>query len=249
MAVMEVKHVPELAEPVGELWRGLQAESVGSGSFHLAAPLSSTPRSMYEWVADHAASFNGWERSRFVLMDEQVDGSESQFAYVPINDPASYEGFARRHLLGPLERRTGVVMEVLKPPLQGLSEFDVRIDLLILALGVHGNYANVMPGTGLQTGWHIACLTPEYRLVHTESASQSYGGAVFRGRGMSLGPQQVLAAGKVAVMIGGERKRALTKQLLDQEEFDLAFPLSIIHHAQVRDRVTVYIADDVGIAL
>jgi glucosamine-6-phosphate deaminase len=239
--------VDSLAAPVSSYWRDLQARTAPGRRFAVASPLSSTPLPVYALLVAWATTSEGWRDLDFVLMDEQVDGARPPFSYVAPDDPASYEGFARRHLLGPLEAKLGIAIPVAKPSLEHIETFAKDIDLLILALGTEGNYANVMPGTPLDVGWHIARLTPEFRQVHTQPGSQSYSGATFREFGMSLGPQQVLAAGAVLVMISGRQKQRLARQLLSYDRFDPNFPLSIIHHDDVQARVSLFITEDVDI--
>jgi 6-phosphogluconolactonase/glucosamine-6-phosphate isomerase/deaminase len=243
---MVINIVKSLAEPVGNLWRELQASHDGN-DFSVASPLSSTPLPIYEWVIKSAESFSNWEQVNFILMDEQVEGRSAPFTYIPTDDDASYEGFACKHLLDPLRTETGTSIDVLKPDLGVIDSFAPSIDLLILALGVRGNYANVMPGTEKNAGWHIAHLSSEFRQSHTHKDSQSYANAEFREFGMSLGPQQVLAAKHVVVIISGPQKRELAERLLAHKKFDPEFPLSIIFEKEVEDRVQVYIAEDVGI--
>lgn len=219
--------VESLAEPVGKLWQERQHHHGSAGEFFISSPLSSTPKPIYEWVVANAHAFTFWDRVRFVLMDEMMtDDAKPQ--YLPIDDPASYEGFARRHLLDPIRLATGVEIPIVKPAAHAIEGFRTWIDLLLLALGVQGNYANVMPGTPREASWHVANLTPEYRQVHTAPGSQSFAGAHFGERGMSLGPQQVLEAGHVALIISGERKKLLVQELLGRTAFDPEFPLSIV---------------------
>lgn len=123
-----------------------------------------------------------------------------------------------------------------------IEHFNVPLDLLILALGIKGNYANIMPGTSLETGWHITKLLPEYISYHTQHAFE---GSIFRNHGMSLGHQQVLTAKHVVIIISGEKKRELTKELLSYKEFHPEFPLSIIYHPQVKDKLEIFLTEDV----
>ncbi len=210
-----------LDEPVGNLWRELQARYTKKGSFSVASPLSSTPLPIYEWIVEHASEFENWDKVRFVLMDEMLEGNKPPFRYVPIYDQASYERFAREHLLTPLAKAVPVSQQVVKPEETNIENFETPIDLLILAIGVKGNYANVMPGTPEQTGWHVAHLIPEFRQAHTQQGSKSYEGAKFREYGMSLGPQQILTAKNVLVIISGQKKRGLARQLLSSLKYDL----------------------------
>jgi len=243
---VNIETVPSLAEPVGYHWLELQREH-GGGPFFVAAPLSNTPLPVYQWVIQHAKDFASWENARFVLMDEQVEGFAPPFTYIRAHDPASYAGFAQRHFLDPLTDASGRSIEIIKPSLTALDEFDVTIDLLVLALGFAGNYANVMPNTQLNVGWHIAELIPEFCDTHTRRG-RAYEGATFRKYGMSLGHRQVLVAKNIVVLISGAHKRKLTEQLLSYRTFNPSFPLSIIHHADVQDRVTVYVTEDVGVS-
>jgi 6-phosphogluconolactonase/glucosamine-6-phosphate isomerase/deaminase len=238
---LHIHTVPSLGEPVGTLWREVQAEYTQTGNFHVAAPLSGTPIPIYDWIVDNKMNFSSWDKASFVLMDEQVEGASPPYSYVDINDPASYEGFAKKKFLKPL----GENVTLLKPDLGKLDDCNLQIDLLILALGIHGNYANVMPGTPIETGWHIARLTPEFKQVHTNAKSESYSGASFREYGMSLGPQQVLQAKNVIVIISGQYKQTLTNQLLRYSAFDPDFPLSIIYNEAVRNRVQLFLTEDV----
>ncbi|HEY1835911.1 MAG TPA: 6-phosphogluconolactonase [Candidatus Saccharimonadales bacterium] len=238
--------VPSLAEPVGGLWRDLQAKYTRTGNFYVASPLSSTPLPVYEWIVANAATFVNWNKTRFVLMDEQVEGDRPPFSYIATTDQASYERFAKEKLLRPLARKVSLAKEaILKPDLNDPADFNPTIDLLVLALGVKGNYANVMPGTPINTGWHVAHLIPGFRQAHTRKGSNSYEGARFREFGMSLGSQQVLRAKHVAVIISGKAKRPLVEQLLAYDTFDPVFPLSIVHHPEVIRRVRFYVTEDV----
>lgn len=238
--------VPLLAEPVGNLWKDLQEKYTKDGEFLVASPLSSTPLPIYEWIIEHAGEFKGWDRFKFVLMDEQVEADGSDFRYISSDDPASYEKFAQDKFLKPLSRRVSLTKNVvLKPDLQKMNEFKQPIDLLILALGTRGNYANVMPGDPEETGWYVTRLLDEFKQTHTQKGSQSYEGANFRDFGMSLGPQQVKDSKNVVVIISGEKKRELTQQLLSYDSFNPEFPLSIIYHPDVRGKVAIYMTEDV----
>jgi 6-phosphogluconolactonase/glucosamine-6-phosphate isomerase/deaminase len=231
--------VPSLAEPVGKLWQKLQVEHTSDGYFNVASPLSSTPLPVYDWIVEHKSDFPHWEKVRFVLMDEMVEGSSTPFSYISQGDNASYERFARQHFIDRLDKN----VPILKPNVIDMGDAP-SIDLLILALGVHGNYANVMPNTSIETGWHIAHLSPEFRQTHTNRESKSYAGANFREYGMSLGPQQVLRAKHIAVIVSGQAKATLTEELLSFKDFDPAFPLSIVHDPSIKQRVQFYLTED-----
>jgi len=94
----------------------------------------------------------------------------------------------------------------------------------------------------LETGWHITHLLPEYISYHTQHAFE---GTTFRNHGMSLGHKQVLSSKNIAVIISGEKKRELAKQLLSYTNFTPDFPLSIIHHTQIKEKVEIFLTEDV----
>jgi len=246
---MDVKVVSSFAEPIGRTWIEAQKDSVAHhGNFLVAAPLSSTPLPIYQWIIKNSESFPNWEQVRFVLMDEQVEGTKPPFHYIAADDPASYENFARQHFLTPLSQKTSHAIPVIKPDLNSIDAFELSqpIDLLLLALGPQGNYANVMPMTPRHAGWHVAKLLPEFQEFHTHTESASYAGARFREFGMSLGHQQALNARKIVVIASGEKKRALVSSLGSFDHFNPVFPLSIIHDPYISSRVTVYLTEDIG---
>ncbi len=85
------------------------------------------------------------------MMDDQIDTTTGD-TYVASSDPASYELFAIDNFLAPLAQHENISIEktLLKPCLSKLSEMDRKceerggIDLLVLAIGVDGHYAQVM---------------------------------------------------------------------------------------------------------
>ena len=244
---MTIKIVASVGDTAGRIWKNLQNTKTQTDDFSISAPLSSTPLPLYTWIVDNAHEFINWQRVKFVLMDEMLEEGRP-WQYVTIEDQASYEGFARKNFLDPLSKKLDQQIEVIKPHLDTIEKFSTPLDLLILALGPNGNYANVMPGTSAETGWHIAHLTSAFRQSHTNSQSQSYNGANFREHGMSLGPQQLFEAKHIVVIISGSKKHELTKQLLSFKIFDPTFPLSIIYHPNIQNKVNIFITKDVGIA-
>ena len=101
-----------------------------------------------------------------------------------------------------------------------------------------------MPGTPVERGYHIADLSPRFVQQHIKKGGP-YEGSNFRSRGVSLGPKQVISSKHLIVIISGENKRELTKQLFSYTLFDPAFPLSIIFHPALSERVQVYLTREV----
>lgn len=163
----------ELAEFLGSKWKELQEKHGRNGVFLVSSPLSSTPIPLYDWLVRNADSISHWDKMKFVLMDEQVD--QTRVTYIPRDDSASYERFAREKLLDRLKHKIGEPNRVIvKPDLKDLSKLDKEIeahggiDLLVLAIGAKGHYAQVMPTTPTETGFHVARLIPEFITAHTQ---------------------------------------------------------------------------------
>lgn len=97
----------------------------------------------------------------------------------------------------------------------------------------------------LERGFHITRLISEFVEAHTR-AGRAYEGAKFREYGMSLGPQQVLTAKNIIVMITDKNKKELAKQLFSYESFDPDFPISIIHHPEVKSKTQIILSKDVA---
>jgi 6-phosphogluconolactonase/glucosamine-6-phosphate isomerase/deaminase len=249
MKVFETSH--ELAEFVGTQWRDYQNNTSPNAPFIVSSPLSSTPKPLYRWVIENSARFSNWSQFRFLIMDEQF-AVGIEHTYVESSAPTSFVRFARTELIDPLSSRASVEHEhsIILPNLDQLSQVDVSlsdhggIDLLILAVGLDGHYAQVMPGTPLTTGYHVAKLSKELSAGHTYEPSSPFFGHAMSEYGMSLGPMQVLQAKAVYVLITGEQKRAVTKRLMTASEFDPNFPISVVKHPRVRERVTICLTKD-----
>jgi 6-phosphogluconolactonase/glucosamine-6-phosphate isomerase/deaminase len=243
--------VEDLAGSVGQLWRDLQNKNKQK-TFFVAAPISNTPYPLYQWVIKNANDFYHWENFQFLLMDDQViEAKNGHFSYIPLSNAANFENKIKEMFLGPLEEKIAfpVSKSVLKPDLQDLSSFDTEltqhqgIDLLILAIGEGGHYAQVMPSTKETVGFHISELMESYKKRHETSGS--FKDSQFQKSGMSLGPRQVLEAKNVIVIVNGERKREVTKELLSSDSFHPEFPLSIIYHPVVYKKVKIFLTPEV----
>jgi 6-phosphogluconolactonase/glucosamine-6-phosphate isomerase/deaminase len=240
-----------MAEYVGSCWRELQNKEATNSDFIVASPLSSTPLPIYRWVLSNTDKFQNWSQFRFLLMDEQIEDS-SELSYVSLSDEASYEAFARDKFLTPLSVAIRKQVEdfLIKPSLTEFSNLDDRLkknkglDILILAFGEDGHYAQVMPGTAVSTGFHVSKLSAALSELHTKPSSISYPNATFRKRGMSLGPLQVLEAKNVFVIASGKSKAKAASELLSLNDFNIGFPISIVHHPNVRDRVQFCYTND-----
>ncbi|GEM_PF-5395807 len=64
---------------------------------------------------------------------------------------------------------------------------------------------------------------------------------------MSLGHKQVLEAKNIVVMVTGESKKELAKELLSYDSFNPNFPLSIIHHPIMKAKTQLLLSQEVSI--
>jgi 6-phosphogluconolactonase/glucosamine-6-phosphate isomerase/deaminase len=61
---------------------------------------------------------------------------------------------------------------------------------------------------------------------------------------MSLGPQQVLEAAHVAVIVSGAKKRDLVQEFQRCTSFDSGFPLSIVYDRANQDATELFVTPD-----
>src|SRR6185369_4227754 len=141
--------IEQVVKNIAEKWKQAQAKS--HGQFLMASPLSSTPLPLYDYVAANAKSFTNWENFCFVMMDEMCDGELNALSYIAENDLANYTSFAWKNLIEPLEAQVRVNLKTYLPPINHLEEGDEflshyhGLDLLILAIGENGHFAQVTP--------------------------------------------------------------------------------------------------------
>ncbi|HSW87976.1 MAG TPA: 6-phosphogluconolactonase [Candidatus Saccharimonadales bacterium] len=251
-AIIKPHIVESLGEPVGKIWKQLQTHHTSDGEFLVASPLSRTPLPIYAWLLENAQTIPHWDKVKFVFMDEQVGEANGKQQYLSVDNPASFEGFARKHFLHPLSEKVSIPEGemILKPDLEDFPAFDEKLekhgglDLLILAIGEEGHYALVMPGTPFEEGYHATHISPKVVTQHV-GKSGPYQGSSFGNQGISLGPKQVVGAKNIVVIISGENKRELTKQLFSYHSFDPKFPMSIIFHPDLKTKVQIFLTQDV----
>ena len=241
----------EVAEKVFSLWKELANST--EGEFYVAAPLSSTPLLLYQMIINRSDEINHWENFRFLFMDEMLE--ENGEGYVSREDDASYVSFAIEYLLGPLAKKYNLDLSqiMMLPELETFDDFERRLnehgglDLLVLATGAGGHFAQVVPGTPLDTGFHIADLNkiPGYAEKHENGA---YKGATFRDKGMSLGYRQVRGSQKTILMLtgnGADKIEASTELFSPQRSrFTGEFPISILYHPEVAKKTKVFVSKE-----
>jgi 6-phosphogluconolactonase/glucosamine-6-phosphate isomerase/deaminase len=243
--------VRDLAEAAGQLWREVQNQVSPAKEFIVASPLSSTSLPLYQWVIENADTFTNWNRFRFLMMDESLENAD-QLRYVDVKSPTSFSRFAHERLLRPLSdlKKIDIDQAFLLPELENFRAIHERltqhsgIDLLILAVGLDGHYAQVMPGTLLDVGYHVSRLSEKTSEGHTHSSRSPFYGHEFGKYGMSLGPQQVKDAKSIVVLITGATKHLVISDLLKRKTFDPNFPISLICHPEICGRVELFVTED-----
>lgn len=197
----------------------------------LGAATGSTPTRTYELLAEAARREpETFSQLRVFKIDE--------WGGLARDDPGSCEAYVREKLLRPLgvtdDRYCGWNSRPDDPPAecarieQWLAEHG-PIGLCVLGIGVNGHLALIEPGEALQSGPHVAALTPT-ALAHPMLAG-SRTAAKF---GLTVGMRDILTSRKLLVLVSGERKAGQVRRLLQDPVLSTAFPASFVHlHSDV----------------
>jgi len=248
---MRTEIVRELGEPVGQVIKTTLSNLPQEQEMWIASPISNTPLPIYEWLVAHAKELENLDKVSFWMMDDMAKRINGRLEYTSETDSASFEAKIKTILIDRLSEAAGVDMShcIKKPDLNNLEKSDQEIeehgglDLLILAIGEGGHYGQVMPGTDINTGFHVTELRDDYKDRHQEEGI--FAGSEFQKYGMSLGHKQLLNAKQVIVIISGAKKKDLTEKLLSYNSFDPEFPLSAIYER--KGETTIFITEDVGV--
>jgi glucosamine-6-phosphate deaminase len=191
-------------------------------SFLLGCPGGRTPLTTYRALAERGADLS---RLVVVMMDEYVGA--------PADAPYSCAGFARRELAGPL----GLGAEqVWLPDADDPAEYDQRIaaaggiDLFVLASGASdGHVAFVPPGSprdGRTAVVEIAATTRRDNLATFPGFASL---AEVPTHGVTVGLGTIAGSRALRLVLHGAHKREATARLLALDDFDPAWPASIVH--------------------
>ena len=184
----------------------------------------SSPQRAYELLVAHArAEPDLYDQARWLKLHE--------WGGLAIDDPASCEHFLRRHLLTPLavspERYFGWESQPADPAAEcgrvaaWLAQHG-PIDVQVLGLGKNGHLGFNEPTSQLQSGPHVANLSPS-SLSHS-MLLQSKGRVAY---GLTLGMDDILRARQILLLVSGPQKAPQLRQLVTGRISPL-FPASLL---------------------
>ncbi|MBL9189932.1 MAG: 6-phosphogluconolactonase [Opitutaceae bacterium] len=184
----------------------------------------SSPQRAYELLVAHArAEPDLYEEARWLKLDE--------WGGLAMDDPASCEHFLRRLLLTPLavppERYFGWESQPTDPAAEcdrvaAWLALHGPIDIQVLGLGKNGHLGFNEPTRQLQSGPHVAILSPA-SLSHS-MLLQSKGRVAY---GLTLGMDDILRARQILLLVSGRQKAPQLRQLVTGEISPL-FPASLL---------------------
>lgn len=190
--------------------RMIEAEVRLKPELLLCASAGGTPSRTYELLAAHRNSAQ-FGKMRVLQIDE--------WGGIPASHPATCKVDLERKLIEPLglPARSFIGMK----SDSGEPEREARrirswlrrngpIDLCILGLGTNGHVAMNEPGESALPHAHVATLAKsslQHAMLKELSSKPSYG--------LTLGLADILASRKILLLVNGERKAAILRQLLE----------------------------------
>jgi 6-phosphogluconolactonase len=212
-----------LTEAAARHWRDTAAEAIASrGAFHVALSGGSTPRALYQRLAqpDHARLID-WQSVHIYFGDERAVApdhadsnfrmaQEALFSHVPIPLAQIYRMPAdEQPIVEAAAEYESVLCRHLPKSERGVPQFD----LVLLGLGPDGHTASLFPGTPI--------LHERERLV----------GAVYVDTldswRLSLTLPVIDAARQIMVLVVGENKAAIMSELFGHGA-DRSYPIQLI---------------------
>jgi glucosamine-6-phosphate deaminase len=203
--------------------RILDAYVRGDGPFHLGCPAGRTPRTTYAALGRRAAE-RGIDLRRLVvvMMDEfLVDG-----ALAPRTAHFSCRRFVDEHVLTHVGDR-----EVRCPdPAAPAAHDEIPIDLFLLASGAtDGHVAFNPPGTRLDSPTRVVELAESTRRDNLQTFPAFATIDDVPRFGVSSGLRTITAARAAVLLLLGEAKAASYRRIAGLDDFDPAWPASVIH--------------------
>ena len=173
----------------------------------LCLPTGSTPRPVYERLPDALArAGTSLAGVRVVLLDEYLG--------LPAGHPIRCDAQLRRQVPG--TPAAFVTFDVDGPdPAAACAAYDAAIadlgglDLVVLGLGANGHIGMNEPGTSPDAATRVIGLAPS-----TMAAARAYGADPPPTRGLTLGLAGILAAREIWLLVSGERKAAILREVL-----------------------------------
>ena len=189
------------------------AARIGSNpDFVVCLPTGSTPRPVYERLPSalsRAGAAMG--RATVVLLDEYLG--------LPAGHPVRCDDQLRRQVIEPLPEppATFLTFDVDGPdPVAACAGYDAAIeragglDLVVLGLGTNGHVGMNEPGTAPDAPTRVIELAPS-----TMAAARTYGADPPPERGVTLGLAGILAAREIWLLVSGDRKAPILREVLE----------------------------------
>jgi galactosamine-6-phosphate isomerase len=177
----------------------------------LCAATGDTPTQTYELLQqDHQKNPARFSKMRVVKLDE--------WAGLAMNDPGTCETYLQQHLLGPLRippsRYISFDSAAADPQgecrrIAAEVKKEGPIGVCILGIGVNGHIALNEPADIMVPFAHVAGL------AETTSSHGMLAASPMRPRqGLTLGLTEIFSSRQILLLITGEKKRAITAELL-----------------------------------
>lgn len=178
----------------------------------LCLPTGSTPRPVYDRLPETLArTGTSLVATSVVLLDEYLG--------LPAGHPVRCDDQLQRQLLDrvPAPPATFVTFGVDGPdPAAACAAYDASIgalgglDLVVLGLGTNGHVGMNEPGTSPDAPTRVIELAPS-----TMAAARAYGADPPPTLGVTLGLAGILAAREIWLLVSGERKAAILRDVLE----------------------------------
>jgi 6-phosphogluconolactonase len=215
-----------LAAAAGELFFELAHKAIQErGRFDALLSGGSTPRAVYQWLAEHGDMLD-WQRVRLFFGDERC---------VPPDHAESNYRMAKEAMLDALDNYgvTATRIEAEWPPDEAAARYEAtlktifpgdfpRFDLIFLGLGADA---------------HTASLFPNTKAIHEEErwfvANQVEDGGVWR---ITATPPVLNNARQIAFLVTGASKAEAVRQVIEGERLVNIYPAQIVapYHGSVR---------------
>ncbi len=176
----------------------------------LCAATGSSPKMLYQLLVEegqkHAALF---QKARVIPLDEWIGLATSK---------GSCHAYIQEHILAPLQiskdryfgfNAKAVDLEKECVRIQKSLQNKGPIDLCILGLGKNGHLGFNEPAAELKARCHVAKLAPK-----SQEHAMIGSAAVKPTKGLTLGIQDILDAKKIVLLVSGDDKTEVTKELL-----------------------------------
>ena len=177
----------------------------------LCAATGSSPTKTYELLSSaYTNQPELFSELRVIKLDE--------WGGVPMNHPKTCESYLQKYVINPWKiddsRYISFLSDSTDPTsesyrIQNELEKQGPIDLCILGLGMNGHIALNEPSAFLQAHCHVADLSPK-----TLQHPMALGMELKPTFGLTLGMADIMHAKKIVLIVHGNQKKAITKELL-----------------------------------